>query len=172
MKILIVTPTLDLSKPYTATPFLMQLYKGFQDEGHELFIIPYSGKETQSFWWYAYPNPNYLKSTIMEKILSKQKTSYKKNKIPFIPELARLLAKPNLNSLIEKILSEHEDIAAVLFISIPLNQINGIPTDIKKIRNIPVLYYDLDVPTSLPSVSGSLFDYYPGANLGEFDAFM
>jgi len=172
MKILIIASTLDLYKPFTATPFLIQLFKGFYDESHELLIIPYSGKPIASFWWRAYPNPNYYKSLLLEKILRKGKFSYNKRKLPFIPILARNFATPNLEKLINKILTEQKNVDAVIFIAIPLNHIKGIPSKIKKLYNIPVIFYDLDIPTSLPSHHGETFDYYPGADLGEFDSFI
>lgn len=172
MKILIITPTLDLSKPFSATPFLIQLYKGFYEEGHELLIIPYSGRAIPSLWWKSFPNPNYYKALFLEKILNKNKYSYNKRKVPFTPTLVRIFAKPNLENLIKKILIQENNVDAVIFISIPLNQIRGIPTNIKKIKKIPVLFYDLDIPTSLHSYPGSSFDYYPGASLHEFDSFI
>ena len=175
MKLLIVTPTLDLKKPFSSTPFPIQLFKGFSDEGHELLIVPYVGKDIPSVWWRAYPNPNYHKSEILEKLLRKNKFSTtKKRKLPFIPQLARFLAKPNLEKLIKKILLDEKNIDAVMFISIPLNQIGGIAKDIKKISNIPVVYYDLDVPTSLPSQQGFAygFDYYKGAMISDYDLFV
>lgn len=174
MKIIIVTPSLDLKKPFSATPFLLQLFKGFADEGHELLIIPYVGKEISSLWWKAYPNPNYRKSEILEKFLRKNKFSTKKRKLPFIPQLARFLAKPNLEKLIKKIITEEKNIDAVMFISIPLNQIGGIANNIKKISKIPIIYYDLDVPTSLPSQQGFAygFNYFKGAKIDEYDIFV
>jgi len=172
MKILVITTALDLAKPFTATPFLTQLFKGFYDEGHELFIIPYAGRSIQSFWWKSYPNPNYYKSEIMGKIMKKNKFSDKKRKLPFIPELAQLVAKPNLEKLIKKILVEEKHMDAILIINIPLNQIKGIARNIKKVQNIPILYYDLDIPTSLPSHPGFTFNHFKGADLSEYDSFV
>ena len=68
MKILILAATLDLKKPYSATPFLLQWFKAFYEEGHQLFIIPYSGKSIESEWWESYSNPNYSKGLILDKV--------------------------------------------------------------------------------------------------------
>ena len=57
-------------------------------------------------------------------------------------------------------------------INIPLNQIRGLPRRIKSRFNIPVLLYDIDVPTSLPSGGGFTFNHYLGADLTEFDSFI
>ncbi|SVD22027.1 uncharacterized protein METZ01_LOCUS374881, partial [marine metagenome] len=56
--------------------------------------------------------------------------------------------------------------------TIPLNQINGLATEIKKIKNIPIIYYDMDIPSSLPSHGGFSFQYFTGADLSEFDSFV
>ena len=172
MKILIITPTLDLKKPFTGTPIVTQLFKGFYEEGHEILIIPYSGKPIPSLWWRSYPNPNYYKSLLMEKIIGRNKFSSKKKTVPLVPVLARMLAKPNLEKLIKKILIKEKNIDAIIFITIPLNQINGLATEIKKIKNIPIIYYDLDIPSSLPSHNGFSFQYLKGADLSEFDSFV
>ena len=172
MKILIIQPTLDLKKPFSATPIQTQLFKGFYEEGHEILIVPYSGMPIPSFWWRSYPNPNYYKSLLMEKIIGKNRFSSKKRIVPFVPVLARMLAKPNLEKMIKKILIEEKNIDAIIFITIPLNQINGLPTEIKKIKNIPIIYYDMDIPSSLPSHDGFTFQYLKGADLSEFDSFL
>ena len=172
MKILIITPTLDLKKPFTGTPIVTQLFKGFYEEGHEILIIPYSGKPIPSLWWRSYPNPNYYKSLLMEKIIGRNKFSSKKKTVPLVPILARILAKPNLEKLIKKILIKEKNIDAIIFIAIPLNQINGLPTEIKKIKNIPIIYYDLDIPSSLSSHGSFSFQYLKGADLSEFDSFV
>lgn len=161
-----------MEKPFSATPFLRQLYKGLSQEGNELLMIPYSGRSVQSQWWKCYPNPNYAKGEILEKILKKTKNPSKKINSPLIPFLARKFAKPNIEKLIKKILFEEKNIGAILFIAIPINQIKGLVNNIKKICKIPILFYDVDLPTSLPTYGGFTFNYYTGADLSEFDCFL
>lgn len=172
MKLLILCSTLDLSKPFGATPAIWQLFKAFFEEGHELLVIPYHGSKIDSIWWKSYQNPNYYKGLLLEKILgaSKGNPALKKNSV--IPVLARNLAKPKLENLIMEILTKEKEIDAMLLIGVPLNQLTGLPTKIKKSWNIPIIYYDLDVPTSLPSGGGFTFNYYTGADLGEYDSFI
>jgi spore maturation protein CgeB len=55
---------------------------------------------------------------------------------------------------------------------VPINHLNGLANEVRKIKNIPVLYYDLDLPTSLPSQGGFTFNYYNGADLREYDSFI
>ena len=171
LKILILCSTLDLSKPFGATPALWQLFKGFYEEGHELIIVPYHGKEIQSLWWKCYPNPNYYEGQILEKIISHFKISNKKNS-SIIPKLARMLTKPKLEDSLLKIFENENEIEAFLMIGVPLNQLTGLPKKIRKYNKIPIIFYDLDVPTALPSHGGFTFNYYKNAEFDEIDSFI
>ena len=171
MKILILCSTLDLSKPFGATPYLWQLFKGLYEEGHELLIIPYHGHGINTVWWNAVQNPNYYKGLILEKMLkifgpSTTKTAGNS----FIPRLGRLLVKPKLFKSVDKILKQEKNIDIVFMIAIPLNQIEGLANQIRNHHRVPVIYYDLDVPSSLPSHGGFTFNYLKGADLGEYDS--
>jgi len=172
LKILVLCSTLDLSKPFGATPALWQLFKGFYEEGHELFIIPYHGREINSLWWKCYRNPNYYKGVFLEKFTTFFKSSKKKKNSSLIPMFARTFAKPNFEKSIIKILKTEKEIEVVILIGVPLNQLNGLPTRIRKFQKIPIIYYDLDVPTALPSHGGFSFNYYVGADLAEYDSFL
>jgi len=160
-----------MSKPFSATPFLTQLYKALHEEGHELFIIPYSGKSISSPWWTCYDNPNYQKGEILGKIIKKSKISMG-NSSNIIPFFAKKFAKPNLEKSIKKILTSVKEIDVMLFIAVPLNQISGLASSLRKSYDVPVLFYDVDLPTSLPEYGGFSFNYYPGADLAEYDCFL
>ena len=171
VKIIVVCSTLDLSKPYGATPSLWQLFKAFYEEGVELLVIPYHGHSTDSVWWRGYHNPNYYKGVVLEKLLNFFSfSSTKTSKVSFIPILAQSLVKPSLYKLITKIMRDEENIDAVLFIAVPLNQLKGLAKQIRKDYKIPIVYYDLDVPTSLPSYGGFTFNYMRGVDLDEYDS--
>ena len=172
MKILILAATLDLKKPYSATPFILQWFKAFYEEGHQLFIIPYSGKSIESAWWKSYPNPNYSKGEILEKIIKFTGHKSGKKNLPLIPNLAQIFAKPSLEKSIRKILDQEKDISAIINIGLPLNQLKGLAHDLKKIYNLPIFFFDVDLPTSLPEYGGFTFDYYTGADLTEYDSFI
>jgi glycosyltransferase involved in cell wall biosynthesis len=171
VKIIVVCSTLDLSKPYGATPSLWQLFKAFYEEGVELLVIPYHGHSIDSVWWRAFQNPNYYKGRVLEKVLDLFSYSpMTTTNIPFIPIIARLLVKPKLYKLISEILGKEKNIEAILFIAVPLDQLKGLAKQIRKDYDIPVVYYDLDVPTSLPSYGGFTFNYLRGVDLGEYDS--
>lgn len=172
MKILILTPTLDIKKPYSATPFILQWFKAFYEEGHQLFIIPYSGKSVENKYWKSYPNPNYTKGVILENIIKFAGNKSNKKNSPIIPILAQIFAKPNLEKAIRKILEQEKDISAIINIGLPLNQLKGLAHDLKKRYNLPIFFFDVDLPTSLPENGGFTFDYYTGADLAEYDSFI
>ncbi|MCA9890101.1 MAG: glycosyltransferase, partial [Anaerolineae bacterium] len=66
------------------------------------------------------------------------------------------------------------DIDAVVFVTIPLNQLNGVPEEIIRKHNKPVFYYDGDVPASLPNMKGFAtgFRIYNGSKPQEYTAFI
>ena len=171
MKIIIVCSTLDLSKPYGATPSLWQLFKGLYEEGVEILVIPYHGNRIESVWWRGFQNPNYYKGMLLEKVLDLfSSSSLKTTNNSFIPIMAQILVKPKLYKLMNAILKNEKDIAAILFIAVPLNQLKGLAKQIRKEYDVPIVYYDLDVPTSLPSHGGFTFNYLRGVDLDEYDS--
>ena len=160
-----------MAKPFSATPFLRQLFKALHKIGNEVILVPYSGKPIQSQFWKCHSNPNLGKSEFLEKFLKKT-NSFESNSNRLIPILARTFAKPKLEKLLTKIIVEEQDIAAIIFIAIPLNHITGLAKKLKKKFQIPVLFYDVDLPTSLPEHGGFTFNYYPGADLSEYDSIL
>jgi hypothetical protein len=60
---------------------------------------------------------------------------------------------------------------AVIFFTVPLNHLAGIPTALRARFDVPVVYYDADVPMSLTECGGmdTGFNIYHGADLGEYD---
>ena len=167
MKILILVSTLDLTKPFAATPWILQLFKALYEEGHELLIIPYSGRSIPSLWWRSFDNPNYYKGEILEKFLRGKSNKRNKNDSSIIPALARIFAKPKIEKLVDKILQEEKNVDAMLMIGLPINQLNGLATKIKKANKIPVICYDMDFP-----FFATTFNYFKDANLTEYDSFI
>ena len=173
MKILILCSTLDLSKPFGATPALWQLFKGLYEEGCLPLIIPYHGHAVDNFWWRCFENPNYTSGMLLERVMKFVKSSTATIKDSQVtPYLARAFAKPKLFEVIKKILRQENGIEAFIIMGVPVNHLNGLATKVREIRNIPIFYYDLDLPTSLPSQGGFTFNYYKGADLREYDSFI
>jgi spore maturation protein CgeB len=169
MKLGILCSALDLAKPYGSTPALWQLFKGLSETGNELLIMPYHGHSIDSLWWKSIPNPNYLEGEILQRLMNLFGSS-KKNESRIIPFFAKAITTPKIEKTFVKYLDIQKNVDAVIMVNIPLNQIKGLARKIKSRYSIPVLFYDIDVPTSLPSAGGFTFNYYLGANLTEFDS--
>src|SRR5690606_22429712 len=75
---------------------------------------------------------------------------------------------------LDRVLTREPDIDAVIFLTPPLNHLVGVASEIQRKHSKPVLYYDGDVPASLPSMRGfaSGFRIYQGADLTEYVAFI
>ena len=60
---------------------------------------------------------------------------------------------------------------AVFFFTVPIAHFRGIPTALRERFGIPVVFYDGDVPMSLPEFGGmdTGFNYYHGADPSEYD---
>ena len=171
MKLLILCSTLDLTKPYGSTPALWQLFKGLSENGNELIIMPYHGHSIDSLWWKSLRNPNYYEGEILQRLLKLFRSS-KRNKSKLIPLIAKVITKPKIEKVVLQALEEQKNIDAMILINIPLNQIKGMPTKIKSKHKIPILLYDIDVPTSLPTSGGFTFNHYLNADLSEYDSFI
>ena len=72
--------------------------------------------------------------------------------------------------LFSEIIKKEKEIDAVLLIGVPLNHFNGLAKYVKSEFSCPLIYYDLDVPTSLPKNGGFSFSYYLNADVAEYDA--
>jgi glycosyltransferase involved in cell wall biosynthesis len=75
---------------------------------------------------------------------------------------------------LDRILTQQRDIDAVIFLTVPLNHLVGVAAEITRKHGKPVLYYDGDVPASLPNMHGFAtgFRIYQGANPSEYAAFI
>lgn len=171
MKFLILCSTLDLTKPYGSTPALWQFFKGLSEIGNELFIMPYHGHSFDSLWWKGIPNPNYFEGEILQRLM-KIFGSSKKNKSSLIPVFARSVTTPKIEHTMLKYIENQKGMDAIIMINVPLNQIKGLARRIKSRFNLPIVLYDIDVPTSLPESGGFTFNHYLGADLTEYDTFI
>ena len=68
-------------------------------------------------------------------------------------------------------LVEREKPDAVVFFTVPMAHFRGIPSALRERFGIPVVFYDGDVPMSLPEFGGmdTGFNYYHGADPAEYD---
>ena len=185
MKLLVVCSSLDLQTPFSATPAWWQLLKALYEVGVELVVTAYHGSVPATLWWRPYPNPSRLEGTLYSAwrgagrrsgiaplVSSPQLGSSETLGERTVRALAQAVIAPRWRRHLEKILHAEAGVDAVLFLSVPPNHLRGVPTHIRRRFGLPILFYDGDVPASLPAHRGfaSGFNIYPGSNLAEFDA--
>jgi spore maturation protein CgeB len=193
MKLLIVVSSLDISQPFSATPAWWQLMKGLYEIGVEVVATPYQGAPIESLWWRAEANPAKLfgdafklARDTMQKVIPKNlareglRPSHTEGEIQessaekLTRQTAQALIAPLWERHLDQILTKQPDIDAVIFLTIPLNHVVGVARTISEKHKKPVIYYDGDVPASLPILRGfaSGFRIYQGADLSEYTAFI
>ncbi len=175
MKLLCLCSALDLKYRYGCTPAWWQFFKGLYEERHDVIAVPYQGVPIESPWWRAYSNPCQLEGTVYSKV--KRLVG---GKGPVSPgegvggKLSKAAiekwVRPQWEKHLEMILSKEKNIDAVIVFTIPVNHFTGIPERLGKRFGVPFIYYDGDVPASLPRFGGfaSGFKIYEGADLGEY----
>ena len=177
-KFLIICSALDLALPRGATPWLWQLYKALYELHCDLIVIPYEGRAIRSLWWRCYKNPCRLEGDFYAKIrpivgrFVHRNDSGRYSSEGLTPKLARTFTLPKWKRHVKEIINKESNIDGVLFIQVPLNQIKGFASSIRREFGIPSFYYETDIPTSLPEYGGFYFNHFPGADLSEFDAFI
>lgn len=187
MKLLVVVSSLDLTQPFSATPAWWQLLKGLYESGVEVIATPYQGPAIDSLWWRSAPNPARWQGDAFKFLRNRSRAVLRPRISKALPadtreslaeKAIRKLAQSRIGPLwrnhLDSIIRQEPDIKAVLFLTVPLNHLTGIPRFLSEQYSIPVFYYDGDVPASLPNMRGfaSGFRIYQGADLSEYTAFI
>ncbi len=183
MKLLIVLSSLDLAQPYSATPAWWQLLKGLYELGVDIIATPYQGRSVESLWWRSADNPARWQGDAFRSLRDFVRRWRSANPGEAVGEslsdravrgAARALIAPLWRRHLEKILKRDPDIDALLFLTVPLNHLTGLPGYLSRKYDLPVFYFDGDVPASLPNMRGfaSGFRIYQGADVKEYTAFI
>ncbi|MBN1283807.1 MAG: hypothetical protein JXB47_00250, partial [Anaerolineae bacterium] len=190
MKLLFLVSSLDLTQPFSATPAWWQLLKGLYEEGVEVLAAPYQGPAIESLWWRVVPNParregdlfKWARDASRRLVGSGKRADLDRAHDPHTLTLferavcrtTQTLVVPRWKRALGDVLERERDVDAVIFLTVPLNQIVGLAKHLRARCGVPVIYYDGDVPASLPGSQGfaSGFRIYPGADLSEYDAFI
>ena len=172
-KILAVASAVELGFRYGCTPAWWQLWKGFAEAGVDLVVTPYRGRPVDSPWWRTAKNPCYwegeafaaLRGRIVHRAESEPGDTDR-----FVREVIWRWVTPRWRRHLEQLVErEHPD--AVVVFTVPMSHLRGIPSLLRERYGIPVVFYDGDVPMSLPEFGGmdTGFNYYYGADPSEYD---
>jgi glycosyltransferase involved in cell wall biosynthesis len=182
MKILAICSAIDLKFRYGCTPAWWQLFKGLYECRVDLIVVPYRGRAIESPWWRTYENPCYIEGEVFDKArrLVRRSTSARVKPTgdtwtdAIVQRLANGWVRPRWKKHLLRIFEREQGIDAVVVFTVPLNHIQGLPSELREQFQVPVFYYDGDVPASLPRFGGfaSGFRIYQRADLSEYDGFI
>jgi spore maturation protein CgeB len=182
-KLLCVASAVDLDFRYGCTPAWWQLWRGLNDEGADLVVAPYRGRPIETPWWRSAPNPTYAEAEAYARArgalarLKGDKHLRREEDSPddslgdrLTREAIWSLVTPRWRRHLERLI-EHERPDAVVVFTVPMAHFRGIPEALRERFDLPVVFYDGDVPMSLPEFGGmdTGFNYYHGADPGEYD---
>lgn len=182
-KILAVVSSIDLSFRYGCTPAWWQLWKGMYEEGADLVLAPYRGRPIESPWWRVADNPTYREGesfAFARDAVARLKGDSHLRRAEDNPEdgisdrLTREViwrwVTPRWQRHLERLVERERPDAVVVF-TVPMAHLRGIPTALRERFGIPVVFYDGDVPMSLPEFGGmdTGFNWYHDADPSEYD---
>jgi spore maturation protein CgeB len=187
MKMLAVCSSLDLRHPFSSTPAWWQLLKSLCEAGVEVVAIPYQGYAIESPWWRVYDNPCQREGVLFQRFRDvarslrryrgegKEEANVRESLTDkLVRNLANTLVRPRWQRHLCTILEKERDVDIVIMIAVPPNHFKGLPAYIRQRYHLPIIFYDGDVPASLPRFQGfaSGFKIYQGADLTEYDGFI
>ena len=182
-RILAVASAVDLDFRYGCTPAWWQLWKGLYEAGADLVVTPYRGRPVESPWWRTASNPTYREGesyAAVRGVFARAKGDRYLRRAEDAPEDSRLdrltretvwrVITPRWKRHLERLVEAERPDAVVVF-TVPMAHLRGIPSHLRERFGIPVVFYDGDVPMSLPEFGGmdTGFNYYHGADPSEYD---
>ena len=182
-KLLAVASAIDLDFRYGCTPAWWQIWKGIYEAGVDLVVTPYRGRPVESPWWRVAPNPTYREGEsydALRGVLARVKGDRYLRRAEESPEESsfdrltrgtiRNWVTPRWRRHLERLVERERPDAVVVF-TVPMAHLSGIPDALRSRFGIPIVFYDGDVPMSLPEYGGmdTGFNPYHGADPWEYD---
>jgi glycosyltransferase involved in cell wall biosynthesis len=153
------------------------------EAGVDLVVTPYRGRPVESPWWRVAPNPTYREGESYQKVrdvlarlngdryLRRDEAGPEESGFDRVTrETIRRWVTPRWKRHLERLI-ERERPDAVLVFTVPMAHLAGVPEALRARFGIPIVFYDGDVPMSLPEYGGmdTGFNPYHGADPWEYD---
>ena len=147
-------------------------------------MTPYRGRPVESPWWRTAANPTWIEGESFAAVrggLARLKGDRYLRRAEESPdetvfdkatrEAIWRWVTPRWKRHLTKVLEREKDVDAVIVFTVPMAHFRGIPTYLRERFGVPVIFYDGDVPMSLPEFGGmdTGFNYYHGADPSEYD---
>ncbi len=183
MKLLVAASAVDLDFRYGCTPAWWQLWKGLYEEGVDLVVTPYRGRAVESPWWRTAPNPTFVEGESFARardVVARLKGDSYLRRAEDNPEdgLGERMTReviwrwvtPRWRKHLDALVREERPDALVVF-TVPMAHLTGIPSYLRERYGLPIVFYDGDVPMSLPEFGGmdTGFNWYHQADPSEYD---
>jgi spore maturation protein CgeB len=184
-KVLAVASAVDVGFRYGCTPAWWQLWRALAEEGVDLIVTAYRGHAIESPWWRTVPNPLYREAEafaagrgLLARV-QRQEFVRRSEDDPAdtvadraVRGAIRGYVTPRWRRYLERTIEREGGVDAVVVFTVPMAHFRGIPSALRERFGVPVVYYDGDLPMSLPEYGGtdtSGFNYYVGADPAEYD---
>jgi glycosyltransferase involved in cell wall biosynthesis len=153
------------------------------EAGVDLLVTSYRGRPVESPWWRVAPNPTYREGETYAALrsgmarLKGDRYLRRDEESPDDTALDRLtretvwrVVTPRWRRHLDRLVERERPDAVVVF-TVPMAHFRGIPSHLREHHGVPVVFYDGDVPMSLPEFGGmdTGFNYYHGADPSEYD---
>ena len=183
MKLLVAASAVDLDFRYGCTPAWWQLWKGLYEEGVDLVVTPYRGRAVESPWWRTAPNPTFVEGESFARardVVARLKGDSYLRRAEDNPEdgLGERMTReviwrwvtPRWRKHLDALVHDERPDALVVF-TVPMAHLTGIPSYLRERYGLPIVFYDGDVPMSLPEFGGmdTGFNWYHQADPSEYD---
>ena len=183
MKLLVAASAVDLDFRYGCTPAWWQLWKGLYEEGVDLVVTPYRGRAVESPWWRTAPNPTFVEGESFARardVVARLKGDSYLRRAEDNPEdgLGERMTReaiwrwvtPRWRKHLDALVRDERPDALVVF-TVPMAHLRGIPSYLRERYGLPIVFYDGDVPMSLPEFGGmdTGFNWYHQADPSEYD---
>ncbi len=183
-KLLALVSSVDLNFRYGCTPAWWQLWKGIAEAGVDLIVTPYRGRAIESPWWRTVENPAYREGELFAAgrdavarikgdthLRGGEESPDESLGARAVRGVIQGYRLPRWRRPRGGVLERERDVDAVVVFTVPMSHLRGIPEAVRSRFGVPVVYYDADVPMSLPEYGGmdTGFNIYHGADPGEYD---